>query len=163
HATLSQDNFEVNFITPSLETYEKAISEKTILTSAPYVSYYNGEILDLKTLTKIAHNNGSLVFVDAYQAVGQSHIDVKKFKIDFLAAGMQKYMLGIPGIAFLYVKKEVANQMTPKITGWFGQSNPFSFKIQEVDYAAGARRFDSGTFPMINGFASASAIKILSD
>ncbi len=161
HATLSQGDYEVKYIHPSTVTYEKNITDKTILTSAPHVSFYNGERLDINGITEIAHKNGSFMFVDAYQAAGQIDIDVKDLGVDFLAAGMQKYMLGMPGIAFLYVRKEIANHLVPRITGWFGQSNPFSFNSQEVEYAEGARRFDSGTFPMINGFASKSAISVL--
>lgn len=160
-STLSQGNYNVKYIQPTIEAYEKNITEKTIISSAPYVSFYNGERLNIEEITKIAHKKGSLLFVDAYQAAGQIDIDVKKLNVDFLASGMQKYMLGMPGIAFLYVKKEIANEMTPKITGWFGQMNPFAFNGQEVEYAKGARRFDSGTFPMINGFSSKSAIDVL--
>lgn len=99
--------------------------------------------------------------VDAYQSAGQVDIDVKQLNIDFLAAGMQKYLLGMPGIAFLYVKEEIAELLSPKITGWFGQDNPFAFDGEVVDYAQGAQRFDTGTYPMINGFTADSALDII--
>jgi selenocysteine lyase/cysteine desulfurase len=88
-------------------------------------------------------------------------IDVKDMDIDFLAAGSQKYLLGIPGIAFLYVKKEVANELKPMVTGWFGRVNPFAFDIKLLDYADGARRFETGTPPMINAYAADAAIQTL--
>lgn len=55
----------------------------------------------------------------------------------------------------------MADTLVPKVTGWFGQSNPFLFDVKHVEYAAGARRFDAGTGPMINGFAAKAALDII--
>lgn len=161
HATLSQTNYNVKYVETNTNDYIKNITNNTIFTSAPAVSFYDGERLDIKVICEAAHQKGSYFFTDAYQAAGQIDIDVKKLNVDFLASGMQKYMLGMPGVAFLYIKKEIAEAITPKITGWFGQANPFAFNGEEVIYADGARRFDSGTFSMIHGFASSSAINVL--
>lgn len=161
HSALSQKSLKVKYVHPTIENYLKEVSDNTLLISAPLVSFYNGERLDIKPVVQVANDKKSYVFVDAYQAAGQLEIDVKKMDVDFLASGMQKYMLGMPGVAFLYIKREIANQLTPKITGWFGQADPFAFDIEEVNYAEGARRFDSGTFSMIHGYASNTAIDIL--
>lgn len=162
HVALSQNDKNVKFVDYARKnSLQENISENTLLVSVPHVSFYNGAINNIADTVRLAKENNSLVFVDAYQSAGQLDIDVKEMDVDFLAAGMQKYLLGIPGIAFLYVKEEVAEKMTPKITGWFGQENPFSFDGKNVTYANGAIRFDSGTFPMINGFAASSALEIL--
>ncbi|MBS4024322.1 MAG: aminotransferase class V-fold PLP-dependent enzyme [Clostridia bacterium] len=166
HVWLSQEGYEVLFVSAKdgeipIDHYEKLITSKTFMVSIPHISYYNGFKQNIKEIAKIAHKNGSYVFIDAYQSAGQVPIDVKEMDIDFLVAGMQKYLLGIPGIAFLYVRKEIADQLTPKITGWFGQSNPFDFNVKKVEYAASARRFDSGTYPMLNGYAANAALDIL--
>lgn len=144
-----------------LEYYEKYVDEQTVVTSIPHVSYYNGFKQDIKKIASIVHRKGSYCFVDAYQSAGSVQIDVKDMDIDFLAAGSQKYLLGIPGIAFLYVKKEVANELKPMVTGWFGRVNPFAFDIKLLDYADGARRFETGTPPMINAYAADAAIQTL--
>lgn len=146
-----------------LEKYETAITNETLLTSVSHVAYYNGFQQDIKEIAKIAHSKGSLLFVDAYQSAGNVAIDVQESNVDFLATGLQKYLLGIPGIAFLYIKKQVAEELKPKVTGWFGQADPFAFSIKEVTYANGARKFDSGTPAMINGFAAKSGLKLLLD
>jgi selenocysteine lyase/cysteine desulfurase len=168
HVWLSQQSSgaHISFISSyddqiPLERYEKGITEKTLLTSIPHVAYYNGFEQDLKEIAAIAHKKGALLFVDAYQSAGNVGIDVKDSNIDFLAAGLQKYLLGVPGLAFLYIKREIADQLTPRVTGWFGQSNPFLFDIKNVDYAQGARKFDSGTPAMINGFAAKEGLKLL--
>lgn len=166
HVWLSQNDRNVSFIEPEdgiipLEKYEQAITDDTLITSVSHVSYYNGFKQDLSSIADIVHQKGGYFFVDAYQSAGQANIDVKESEVDFLTAGMQKYLLGTPGLAFLYVKKNIAEQLTPLITGWFGQKDPFAFNIQNVDYASGAIRFDTGTFPMINGYAANAGLDVL--
>jgi len=158
HVALSQTGSEVIFT----KDYNE-INASTDLITIPHVSYYDGTIADLDELVIKAQSVKSYTFVDAYQSAGQVEIDVKKTEVDFLTAGMQKYLLGTPGIAFLYVKKDIAEKLTPKVTGWFGQANPFDFDGSKVDYADGAVRFDTGTFPMLNGFTANRALKILND
>ncbi|MEO8857271.1 MAG: aminotransferase class V-fold PLP-dependent enzyme, partial [Burkholderiaceae bacterium] len=81
--------------------------------------------------------------------------------IDMLVCGAQKYLLGCPGIAFMYVRRDLAEQLKPINTGWFGRVNPFAFDIRTLDYAPGARRFDTGTPPYINGAAACAGMAML--
>lgn len=144
-----------------IEYYEKYITEDTILTCISMVSYYNGFKQDVKEIARIAHKKGSYLFVDAYQAAGNIPIDVKLMDIDMLATGTQKYLLGIPGIAFLYMKDEIAEQLRPRVTGWFGQENPFAFDNHNLIFASGTRRFETGTPPVINAYAATAAFDML--
>lgn len=146
-----------------LEQYEQNIDETTLVTSIPHVSYYNGFIQDIKAISSIAHSCGSLLFVDAYQSAGSVPIDVKEMGIDALATGTQKYLLGIPGIAFLYVNKNLADTLQPSTTGWFSRVNPFAFDHKLLDYADGTRRFDTGTPMMINAYAAHAGISLLNE
>lgn len=144
-----------------LEYYEQYITEDTLLTCVSHVSYYNGSIQDIKAIADIAHRKGSYLFVDAYQSAGSVPIDVNEMNIDMLATGAQKFLLGVPGIAFMYMRPEIAEQLSPKVTGWFGQMNPFAFDNHNLIYAPGARRFETGTPPVINAYAAAAALDIL--
>lgn len=144
-----------------VDTYAAAIDARTALVSVSHVSYYNGFRQDIGTIARLARNQGALLFVDAYQSVGSVRIDVVRDGIDILACGAQKFLLGCPGIAFVYVNKDVANRLAPTNTGWFGRVNPFAFDIRGLDYAEGAARFDTGTPPMINAFAARAGMGML--
>ena len=168
HVWLSHDeNYEVNFIGRDKSDlnagvdYERFVDDDTLIVNTSHVSFYDGYKQNLKEIANAVHEKGAYIFIDAYQSLGQFPIDVKEANVDMLCSGLQKYALGIPGIAFLYIKEEIAEKMTPKITGWFGQRNPFAFDIKNIEYAKNAKRFDSGTFPMINGFAAEAALKVL--
>ena len=58
---------------------------------------------------RCAHARGARVFVDAYQAVGVLPVNVDELGCDYLVAGTCKYLLGLPGVAFLYVRDGVAD------------------------------------------------------
>ena len=110
-----------------------------------------------------AHGAGALLFVDPYQTLGTHPIDVQSLDLDFLASGNLKYLMGAPGIAFLYVKKAVADQLSPTVTGWFGQRDPFSFEVDNLDFAPGARRFDAGTPPVMNAYVARAGMQIINE
>ena len=143
--------------------YEKHIDETTLITSVAHVYYLNGFKQDLDAIVEIAHRKGSLVLVDGYQACGSVPVDVKKQKIDIYTTGTQKYMFGLPGIAFMYINKDLVKDLRPAATGWFGQENIFAFKVRELEFAQGARRFDTGTPPAIAGCGSSAGLQIVNE
>ncbi len=144
-----------------LEDYRQAIDDRTALVSVTHVYYQNGFKQDLKTISKLAHDHGALFYVDAYQSLGTTPVDVKAMQIDMLSSGVLKYLLGLPGIAFLYVRRELADQLRPASTGWFGQQNPFAMEVSRLDYATGARRFDTGTPPIIAAYAAEAGLSLI--
>jgi len=144
-----------------LDAYRDVINARTGLVSISHVSYYNGFKQDIRAIASLAHAHDALIYVDAYQSVGSMQIDVVRDDIDMLACGAQKFLLGCPGIAFLYVRRDVAQKFLPSNTGWFGRMNPFAFDIRHLDYADGARRFDTGTAPMINACAARAGMHLL--
>ncbi|MFT4402333.1 aminotransferase class V-fold PLP-dependent enzyme [Bacillus sp. SW14] len=161
HVWQSQSDYTVSVI-PSidgglpLEQYETHITDETVLTCVPHVHYRDGFVQDVKAIAAISKRKGSLLFVDAYQSAGHIPIDVKEWGVDMLATGTRKYLLGIPGMAFLYVRKELADALKPKASAWFGRENGF-----DEAYATGARRFQTGTPAFISVYAAASALSLL--
>lgn len=146
-----------------IAAYEKIIDQRTLITSIPQVYYQNGFKQDIAAICEIAHQKGSLFYVDAYQCLGTDPVDVKAMDIDMLASGNLKYLLALPGSAYLYVKKELAAYLKPSATGWFGQENPFSFDIINFQYASDARRFDTGTPSVITAYAARAGMEIVNE
>ena len=143
--------------------YDRYVDESTLLTSLCDVYYYNGFKQDLASIIPKIHAKGSLAYVDAYQGIGTHPIDVKALDVDMLGTGNLKYLCGIPGVAFLYVKKELVPYLEPAFTGWFGQENPFAFEIHNLDYASDARRFDNGTPPIMTAYIARAGMKIINE
>jgi len=116
----------------------------------------------LAELASLAHRSGALFLVDAYQGIGTSPIDVKAMDIDFLVSGNLKYLLGVPGIAFAYTKREIVETLRPASTGWFGQADPFAFDYH-LNYAHDGRRLETGTPPALAAFAANASMKLIAE
>jgi len=144
-----------------LADYDAAIDNDTVLVAACHGYYLNGFTQDIGQIVARAHAAGALVFADSYQTLGALPIDVKETGVDFLASGNLKYLMGVPGIAFLYVRPGLAESLQPSVTGWFGRANPFAFNAKLLDWSAGASRFDSGTPPIMNAYIARSGMEII--
>jgi selenocysteine lyase/cysteine desulfurase len=145
------------------EDYAAEIDESCGLVSVPLISYRNGVRLPVRDVIDSARSAGALSFVDAYQGAGVEPIDVQDLGCDFLAAGALKYLLGIPGIAFLYVRGGTTDFRDPQATGWFGRRNPFEFDPRHIDYPADARRFEAGTPAIPAAYGAVAGLRVLGD
>ena len=146
-----------------LEAYDSAIDDETRIVSACHGYYQNGFKQDLAALTARAHAHGAWLYVDAYQTLGTCPVDVKALDVDFLSAGVLKYLMGAPGIAFLYVRHDLIDQLHPAVTGWFGRTNPFAFQAKTLDWAPTAARFDTGTPPILSAYIARAGLSIINE
>ena len=144
-----------------LEAYEAVIDERTLIVPATHVCFRNGHKSDIAGLVQLAHDRGAYVLLDDYQRTGSGPIDVHALGVDFMVTGCLKYLLAAAGIGFLYVRRELIDRFEPTVTGWFGRVNPFAFRIDELDWPAGANRFESGTPPVPNAYAALAALALL--
>src|SRR5204863_221377 len=139
------------------------ILEQTALVSITHVSYRNGTMLDVEAIARRAHERGALVLVDSYQAVGSLPVDVRALGVDFLAAGVLKYLLGSAGLAFFYARRELWEKAWPTATGWFADRNVFEMDIHDYSPAPDARRFQSGTPPVPSIYAGIAGIELMQE
>jgi selenocysteine lyase/cysteine desulfurase len=146
-----------------IASYDSLLDERTAIVSACHGYFLNGFMQDVARLARRVHDAGALLYVDAYQTAGSVPIDVRALGVDFLAAGVLKFLMGTPGIAFLYVRRELIEHMRPTVTGWFGRSDPFAFRVKELDWSPTASRFDSGTPPVMNAYVARAGLRIIND
>jgi selenocysteine lyase/cysteine desulfurase len=147
----------------ALDRYDRAIDETTAVVSACHGYYMNGFVQDIACLAAKAHAHGARLYVDAYQTLGVMPVDVRAMDVDFLAAGTLKFLMGIPGIAFLYVRPELIDTLHPSVTGWFGRIDPFAFQVKTLDWAPRASRFDAGTPPVINAYVARAGMRMINE
>lgn len=150
----------VNNTVPT-ECYERAIDERTRVVPLTHVSFVNGFRSDVAAITRIAHARGALVFLDGYQDCGTRPLDVKALDVDFFVTGTLKYLLGPPGLGFLYVRRDLIESLTPTLTSWMSQRDVFAFRTKHLDPAPAARRFEGGTPPIPNIYLAQPALDLL--
>lgn len=143
--------------------YAERIGKDTRLVSVPHVCYRHGQRFPVARIAEHAHAAGAKVFVDAYQGVGVQAIDVDSLACDYLVGGTMKYLLGLPGLAFLYVRDGLGNDIDPQLTGWFGRVRPFDFDPLALDFPPSAARFETGTPAIPAIYAANAGLAMLSE
>jgi len=145
------------------DCYSRAIDDQTLIVPLTHVCFMNGFRSEVVPIVKHAHERGALVMLDDYQDCGTRPIDVKALDLDFYVTGALKYLLCPSGIAFMYVRPELITSLTPTITGWFAQQNPFAFDAKHFDPATTARRFETGSPSLPQAYTATAALKLLDD
>ena len=141
--------------------FESEIDEETLLVSLTHVSYRTGERLPVEEITRLAHERGALVLLDAYQSAGTIPLDVRALDVDFLAAGTVKYLLGSAGLAFFYARPSLVEGIRPTTTGWFADEDVFAMDDRDYSPAPTAARFQSGTPPVPSIYAGLAGLRLV--
>jgi selenocysteine lyase/cysteine desulfurase len=138
-----------------------AIDERTGLVATSRVFYLSGYIQDIAAVTRRAHEEGALVLIDDYQGTGQIPLDVKALDIDFLVTGTLKWLMGGPGLAFIYVREDLIPRLRPSVTGWWGSRDMFEFRTGVFEYRDDAQRLEAGTPAVSPIFAATASVDIV--
>jgi selenocysteine lyase/cysteine desulfurase len=127
------------------QRFADAVDGRTALIATSHVFFTTGAIQPIRPLAEIARAQGALLLVDAYQGLGQVPLDVHAEDIDLLLGGPLKWLLGGPGLAYVYARAGLIEQLRPTVTGWFGADDQFAFDIGAFRHKEDARRFELGT------------------
>ncbi|MBI5402404.1 MAG: aminotransferase class V-fold PLP-dependent enzyme [Ignavibacteriae bacterium] len=96
-----------------LEDIESIITENNVkvltISSVEFLGFRN----NLSEISRICTENNCILLVDAIQSLGVCPMDVQKYKIDFLAAGAQKWMMSPAGIGFAYISDRMRSVIVP--------------------------------------------------
>ncbi|MFH1102058.1 MAG: aminotransferase class V-fold PLP-dependent enzyme, partial [Methanobacteriota archaeon] len=79
-----------------LKTLEKTLTKNTVITSVMYANNEIGTIQPVREISRIVHENGVYLHVDAVAAAGRIPIDVQKDGIDLLTLSSND-LYGPPG------------------------------------------------------------------
>lgn len=131
----------------TLDNVKKAITSKTKVISLAYITNVIGDERPIKDISRIAHENGILMVVDAAQAIAHKRIDVQDDDIDFMVFSGHK-MYGPTGIGILYGKFDLLDKVKPFNYG--GGMNAIFTKDGYVELREIPTRLEGGT-PNIEG------------
>ncbi|UCB60848.1 MAG: aminotransferase class V-fold PLP-dependent enzyme [Candidatus Bathyarchaeota archaeon] len=149
-----------------VEDIEKVVTDETVAIAVSHVEYVNGFKHDLKALAEIAHEHGAYLIVDGIQALGVIPVDVKKNDVDFLTASCYKWLLGPAGSGYLYVRRELLEELEPPFIGW-ASVKPEVFDTSEfwdiwrLQLSETASRFEVGAPSFISFVGAATALQLL--
>jgi kynureninase len=137
-------------ISSDLTELLRLISRQTALLTLSHVTFKSSYLYDMEKVTELAHMHGALMLWDLSHSVGAVPVSLKKANADMAIGCTYKYLNGGPGSpAFLYVKKELQEELENPIQGWFGEKNPFEFKLN-YRTPQGIRKYLTGTPPVLS-------------
>ena len=136
-----------------------AVDDNTDVVALSVVQSSTGELLDLDAVIEAAAAHDARVVVDATQACGWLPIDATR--VDLLACSAYKWLCSPRGTAFMSVRPELLDELTPLAAGWYAGDDPHaSYYGPPLRLASDARRFDVSPawFPWIG---TAPALELL--
>jgi cysteine desulfurase/selenocysteine lyase len=127
------------------------------LVAINHVSNALGTINPVAEISRLAHDAGSLVMLDAAQSVPHMPVDVTDLGVDFLALSGHK-MLGPSGIGALWGRRELLEAMPPFMTGG---SMISKVTLTGTTWAEVPLKFEAGTPAIAEAVGLAAAIDYL--
>jgi kynureninase len=143
------------------DRYAEYIDERTALVVTSHVFFSTGYIQEIERIAALARAAGARMIVDGYHAPGQFPVDPRALGVDAYAGGPLKWLLGGPGIAFLWIRRELIQELEPTVVSWFGAENQFEFDPAEFRYRDDARRFELGTPALPTAYTALGGLELI--
>jgi kynureninase len=114
-----------------LEAIERH-SEELALVLIGGVNYYNGQVMDMETITRAGKAVGAMVGWDLAHAAGNVALALHDWDVDFASWCSYKYMNSGPGNAsgvFIH-ERHLSDPDIPRFEGWWGTKKETRFLMQ---------------------------------
>lgn len=126
------------FAGTGLSRLEDVLRRGTRMVAVSAVQFQSGLGMPLAAIGALCRAHGAELFVDAIQGCGVVPLDVEAMQIDYLACGSHKWLMGLEGVAFLYVRQALAAALRPVVAGWLSHEDGLRFLFE----GAGHLRYD---------------------
>jgi kynureninase len=138
-----------------------AIDRDTALVCLTHVAFKSAFMYDMAAVTAQAHRAGALMLWDLSHSTGAVPVDLNGCGVDLAVGCTYKYLNGGPGApAFLYVRRDLQNQLNQPIWAWLTSSRPFAFSLTYTP-ASGINHYAGGTPPILSLKALEPALDIM--
>ncbi len=130
-----------------------------VLSSAMFATGFRN---DIAALGELCRERGIYFVVDGIQTLGAFPLDVQACRIDFLACGAHKWLMGAPGSGFLYCRRELLDEL--QLGAYVGAASvvdPFNFLDYNFTLQPTAERFSIGTPNFLGLIALHAALELL--
>lgn len=139
------------------------VTEKTRLVAVSWVQYLSGYRNDIQALAGWCRERNILLAVDAMQGLGALEFDQGAWGVDFISSGAAKWLMGMQGVGFIYVTKDLQDKLRPPHLGWHSRESFFDFHHYDQPLKADASRFEFATPASPGVWGSLEALELLLD
>jgi len=107
-----------------IEDVEKLVDDNTFAVIGSSVQWISGQRMNLKEISRIAHEHGAWLIVDAVQHAGSLKLYPEKDGVDAFVAGGEKWLLNPSvGSGIMYISDELIEEASP-IAGLLNMKPP---------------------------------------
>lgn len=146
-----------------LQDLIETIDDRTRVITISHVEFASGYRNDITAIGEICQERDIWFVVDAIQSLGAIKVDVKKSKIDILAADGHKWMLAPEGAAVFYCSDSKRDRLINTNLGWAGVVNPRDFLDYDMTQKPDATRFEEGSYNSTGLYGLNAAINLLKE
>lgn len=107
--------------------------EKIALVFLNVVNYLTGQVIDIASITQLAHQKGCIMGVDIAHAAGNIPLFLHEHQVDFAVGCSYKYLCsgpGGPGIAFVHATHHDKDFL--RLAGWWGNDPGTRFQMDKL-------------------------------
>jgi selenocysteine lyase/cysteine desulfurase len=112
-----------------LALLERELRRGVRLVAVSAVQYRSGVAMPLAAIAERCHAHGAQLAVDAVQALGVLPLHAPALGIDYLAGGAHKWLMGLEGAGFLWIRPERLDALHPVTTGWLSHEDAVDFLV----------------------------------
>lgn len=147
-----------------LDVLVSRIDSHTRVIAMSTVVFATGFRNDLVAVGQICKERGIFFVVDGIQSLGALPFDVQAANVDFLAAGSQKWLLGPIGGGFMYVRREILDQLVPgAYVGAASTVDPWNFLDYNFTPLPTAERFNLGSQNMLGMYGVRASLEMIQE
>ncbi len=121
---------------------ERSIDARTKIIALSLVEYGSGFRNYVEEIGEICKKRGIFFYLDGIQGVGAIPVDVKKFNVDFMSVAASKWLFGPQGVAILYIRKDIIDEIRYEEVSWRSVIEEESRKSYRMDSKGSARKFE---------------------
>lgn len=114
-----------------LSRVEAELRRGVRLVAVSAVQYRSGLAMPLAELAALCHARGAELAVDAVQACGVVPLDAVALGVDYLACGAHKWLMGLEGAGFLWIRPGRLAALRPVTAGWLSHDRAADFLFGE--------------------------------
>jgi kynureninase len=148
---------------PTAADLAPVLDSNLALVVLSHVNYRSAAIADVPAMTAAAREAGALVLWDLSHSAGSVPVQLGSWDVDLAVGCTYKYLNGGPGApAYLYVRRELQDELRPPIQGWFAQVDQFEMG-PVFERAPGLRGWLVGTPGILGLTAAAAGIELVAE
>jgi selenocysteine lyase/cysteine desulfurase len=148
---------DLNLLESRIDSHTRVIAMSTVV-------FATGFRNDIEAVGRICKQRGIFLVVDGIQSLGALPFDVQAANVDFLAAGSQKWLMGPIGGGFLYVRRELLDELVAgPYVGAASVVDSQNFLDYNFTLQPTAERFSLGSSGIMNQLGLRASVTLLQE